>query len=207
MATQEMTTQEIYAILPDEYGWRKLPNGNDVHLENNVKLGKNVTLGNDVRLRNNVTLGNDVTLGNNVILRDNVHLGNYVTLGNNVHLRNYVTLGNNVILGDSVILGNNVKLGDGVTLENRVILGNNMRFDKTPLQIQCSPYIVYPHSETEIGVGCIVRPIEYWLAVTPGELAGELARHPECQPWSNYADAIDLVAKWMQAQGWHKAGH
>jgi hypothetical protein len=59
-----MTTQELYSIRPNEYGWRRLPNGNCVKLGNDVKLGNCVTLGNDVKLGNCVKLGNDVKLGN-----------------------------------------------------------------------------------------------------------------------------------------------
>ena len=39
-----MTTQELYNITPDSYGWRHLPN------RNRVLLGNGVQLGNDVRL-------------------------------------------------------------------------------------------------------------------------------------------------------------
>ena len=65
-----MTTKEMYAIVPNAQGCRKLPNG--FH----VKLGNGVTLGNGVKLGDYVTLGNGVTLG------DYVTLGNGVTLGN-----------------------------------------------------------------------------------------------------------------------------
>ena len=41
-----MTVKEIYAIQPDNNGWRVLPNGNQVFLGNGVTLGDFVTLGN-----------------------------------------------------------------------------------------------------------------------------------------------------------------
>lgn len=43
-----MTAQEIYNIVPDKNGWRKLPSGVFVKLGNGVELGDRVTLGNDV---------------------------------------------------------------------------------------------------------------------------------------------------------------
>jgi hypothetical protein len=75
-----------------------------------------------------------------------------------------------------------MKLGDGVT------------FDETPLQIQCHPYLVYPFSKTEIGVGCIVHEIDYWIK---SDIPEELAAHPECLPWDAYKKAIIMLAEWM----------
>ena len=149
-----MKIKEIYEIVPESNGWRKLPDGNCVKL------------------------------------------GDYVTLGNSVTLGDYVKLGNDVKLGDYVKLGNGVKLGDYVTLGNNVKLSDYVIFKQTPLQIQCHPYPVYPFSSTEIGVGCVVHSIDYWLAGEPSELTD----HPECQPWQNYQDAIALVAEWMKRQ-------
>ena len=40
-----MTTQEIYAITPNQSGWRKLPSGVVVKLGYGVKLGNGVKLG------------------------------------------------------------------------------------------------------------------------------------------------------------------
>jgi hypothetical protein len=42
------TAKEIYAITPDENGWRKLPSGVFVTLGNGVKLGNDVKLGHNV---------------------------------------------------------------------------------------------------------------------------------------------------------------
>ena len=61
-----MTAQEIYAITPDERGWRKLPSGVFVKLGDGVKLGNGVTLGNYVTLGDGVKLGNGVKLGDGV---------------------------------------------------------------------------------------------------------------------------------------------
>ena len=45
-----MTTEEIYAIKPDAFGWRRLPSGNYVILGDGVRLGNYVRLGNGVSL-------------------------------------------------------------------------------------------------------------------------------------------------------------
>lgn len=42
-----MTTQELYALPINQYGWRVLPTGNYVKLGDGVKLGNYVTLGDD----------------------------------------------------------------------------------------------------------------------------------------------------------------
>jgi hypothetical protein len=121
-------------------------------------------------------------------LGDDVTLGDWVTLGNRVKLGDGVKLGNGVKLGDWVTLGNRVKLGDWVKLGNRVTLV------QTPVQIYCHPYIVYPYSPTQIGVGCVIRDVAYWLR---SEDPDELKAHSECQPWSRYREAIALVAAHM----------
>jgi acyl-[acyl carrier protein]--UDP-N-acetylglucosamine O-acyltransferase len=183
-----MKIEEIYLIIPDKDGWRRLPNGN------NVTLGNWVILGNDVKLGNDVTLGNRVTLGNDVKLGNDVTLGYGVTLGNDVTLGNWVTLGNRVTLGNDVKLGNGVKLRNWVTLGNGMKLGDGVTFDETPLQIQCHPYLVYPFSKTEIGVGCVIHEIDYWLK---SGIPEELAAHPECLLWDAYKKAIIMLAEWM----------
>ena len=91
--------------------------------------------------------------------------------------------------GDGVTLGNGVTLGDGVRL------GDGVNYDKTPYQVKCHPYIVYPFDLNHIGVGCIVHPIAYW-----DKEPEELQEHPECLPWSQYQRAIDLVKTWIQDQ-------
>jgi len=91
--------------------------------------------------------------------------------------------------------GNRVTLGEGVKLGDRVTLGDRVIYQKTPMQIQCHPYIVYPSSQKNIGVGCIVHAIAYWMRK---EDPDELPDHPECQPWDNYRKAINFVAESMQ---------
>lgn len=86
------------------------------------------------------------------------------------------------VIGDWVKLGDEVKLGNGVMLKT------------TPVQVLCQPYIVYPYSPTEIGVGCVIQPVEYWLREADPD---ELAYHSECRPWSRYREAIQLVAAHM----------
>jgi hypothetical protein len=106
-----------------------------------------------------------------------------------------VRLGDYVTLGNGVLLGNGVRLGNGVQLGDHVRLGNGVHYKTTPLQVQCHPYIVYPYSLKEIGVGCIVHPSAYW-----DNEPEELAEHPECLPWSNYLEAIEMVKKWQSSQ-------
>jgi UDP-3-O-[3-hydroxymyristoyl] glucosamine N-acyltransferase len=169
-----MTTQEIYAIQPDDFGWRKLPTGNFVHLGNDVHLGTGVIL------------------GNWVILGDSTCLGIGARLGNDVHLGYGVTLGHGVTLGNDVTLGDDVHLGNRVSLIPRTQLASGVTLDKTPIQIQCNPYTVYQYSPTEIGVGCVIHDFEYWMR---SEDPDELKNHPECNPWSIYRDAIDFIIK------------
>ena len=125
---------------------------------------------------------------------DGVLLDNYVRLGNGVQLGNDVQLGKDVRLGDRVLLGNYVRLGNDVQLGKDVRLGNDVVLDRTPVQVLCHPYVVYPFSSTKIGVGCVVHCLEYWMQERDPR---ELASHPECEPWSRYREAIALVASHM----------
>ena len=58
-----MKIEEIYKIVPDENGWRLLPDGKSIRLGNRVSLGNWVLLGNWVSLGDRVSLGNWVSLG------------------------------------------------------------------------------------------------------------------------------------------------
>ena len=93
-----------------------------------------------------------------------------------------------------VTLGDRVTLGDGVTLGDWVTLGARVTITRTPVQVYCHPYLVYPHSPTQIGVGCVIHDVEYWMRPADPD---ELADHPECNPWSRYREAIALVAVHM----------
>ena len=51
-----MTTHDYYNIVPDENGWRMLPNGNK------FKLGVHSIIGNRAIIGNNVTIGDGAVL-------------------------------------------------------------------------------------------------------------------------------------------------
>ena len=112
----------------------------------------------------------------------------------NVEFLGTAFIGYDVRLGNYVQLGNGVQLGDGVLLGDAVQLGNDVVLDRTPVQVLCHPYVVYPFSSTKIGVGCVVHCLEYWAQERDPR---ELASHPECGPWSRYREAIALVASHM----------
>ena len=139
-----MTVQEMYDIVPDKGGWRRLPSGVF------VKLGYNVRRGDNVKLGNRVTLGDYVRLGDNVTLGDGVRLGEGVTLGNYVRLGNYMRLGEGVTLGNYVTLGNRVTLGDGVELGD------------TPLAIQGTRHLATNGEPGKIQIGCEVYTFAAW---------------------------------------------
>jgi hypothetical protein len=88
--------------------------------------------------------------------------------------------------------GERVFIGEGVSIGKGASIGEWVSIDKTPFQVLCHPYLVYPHSSTQIGVGCIIHNLAYWMR---SEDPDELVSHPECQPWSNYRLAIELVAR------------
>jgi len=62
-------------------------------------------------------------------------------------------------------------------------------------KVSAKPYLVYPYSLTQVGVGCVIHDIEYWMRP---EDPAELADHPECQPWSQYRAAVALVVAWIK---------
>lgn len=84
--------------------------------------------------------------------------------------------------------------GQLVKLGNLVTLGDRVTFTRTPVQVQCHPYIVYPYSRSKIGVGCVIKTAQTWRVL---KKQPELKGHPECQPWAQYRDAIKLVSTWL----------
>src|SRR5579875_2585986 len=214
-------TEYGWRLLPDGH-WVKF--GKEVALGATLTLGGEVVFGNLIEVGDNSIVGNNTIIGDETIIgyaayiNDKVRIGNNVRLGNKIVIGDWATLGNRVITGHKVWLGPDVKIGtktktdfnvkigkranigDWVSLGHRVKINADMsvadkiEFTNTPLQIQCHPYLVYPYSWREIGVGCVIHTIDYWLAGPPRELAW----HPECRPWSNYMEAIKMVASWIE---------
>ena len=100
--------------------------------------------------------------------------------------------GERVYIGDGAEIGAGAKIGDEAKIGAWAEIGDRAEIKHTPFQVFCSPYLVYPHSSTQIGVGCIVHDLAYWMRP---EDPDELADHPECLPWGNYRLAIELVAR------------
>jgi carbonic anhydrase/acetyltransferase-like protein (isoleucine patch superfamily) len=191
-ANEHMTVDEIMAAAQDNLGWRKLTNGRTIKIGFKVKLGNGAVVGDRAVLGNWAVLGNGAVVGNGAELGNWVELGNWAELGNGAVVGDRAVVGDGAVVGDRAVLGNGAVVGDGVVLGNGVQLGDLVTCTRTPLQVQCHPYPVYPNSPTKVGVGCLVRDIGYWLR---SEDPDELAEHTECQPWSTYRAAIALVVE------------
>lgn len=165
--------------------------GDHVHLGENAVVGDRVVLGKGVEIGANVVVGDYSRIGPGSRIRSGAVIGKYAVIGDRVLIGPQAEVGNDVVINDDVHIESRVRLGDGIVLLEGVKIGGS--FHRTPPQVQCDPYVVYPYDWDEIAVGCVVHPIEYWLKGEPEELGD----HPECQPWREYDRAIRLVADWL----------
>ena len=99
--------------------------------------------------------------------------------------------GNRFKIGAYAEIGQGAEIGPHAKIGPYAEIGARVKIERTPVQVYCHPYLVYPHSPTQIGVGCVIHDVEYWMRP---EDPAELPEHPECNPWSRYREAIALVA-------------
>ncbi len=124
-----MTTTELYAIPPDEYGWRRLPNGTSIKLGTGVTIGSQVTLGDGVIIGDEAAIGNKfkigrgVKIGNMVTISDSVRIGKVTSVGDWVTIGKLSTVGESVTIGDLVNIADSVKVGQSVKIADRVSIG------------------------------------------------------------------------------------
>jgi len=183
-----MKIEDIYKIVADENGWRLLPNGNHILLGVSAKIRASVQIGNWAQIGYRAQIGDWAEIGDWAKIGARAQIGDLAKIGAGVQIGDWAEIGDSAEIGAGVKIWASVKIGAGAKI------GANEKFDKTPVQVQCNPYLVYPYSKTDIGVGCIVHPVDYWMRDADPD---ELAEHPECKPWSTYREAINLVAKFM----------
>ena len=128
---KKYTQEEYDAIERDEYGVKRLPQGDYSQV---VFQGNDNKLGDGNMLDDGNKLGNWNELGDWNMLGDGNKLGNCNTLGNLNMLGDDNTLGNCNTLGNLNMLGDGNKLGDGNTLGDCNTLGDwNMLGDDNTL--------------------------------------------------------------------------
>ena len=71
-----MTTQDYYNIVPDENGWRILPNGNKFKLGLGCIIGKYASIGDGAQIGYRAIIGNAAKIGNGAYIENNVILRN-----------------------------------------------------------------------------------------------------------------------------------
>lgn len=64
MTTQPITTEQVYAIESDQYGWRHLPDGR------RVKVGAGVQVFDWARIGNEASIGDEATVGDRAYAAD-----------------------------------------------------------------------------------------------------------------------------------------
>ena len=146
----------------------------NINLNNNNKMYKNVKFGLNVILGKNVKIGKNSTIGHNSIIESNVRIGNNCHIGSNVIIKKTI-VGNNVSILDGaiigkkgfgffpnknrnikyphigmVIIGNNVEIGCNNTID-RGSLSNTIIEDNSFLDNQ-----VHIAHNVQIGKNCII---------------------------------------------------
>ena len=84
-----MTTQDYYNIVPDENGWRMLPNGDK------FKLGVHSIIGDWVKIGNNASIGTYVSIGNGAYIGNDVEIGDGTIIGKGATIDDDVSVSNN----------------------------------------------------------------------------------------------------------------
>ena len=146
-----MTDEEIYAIKPDEDGWRVLPNGYK------VKIGDSVSIGNGANIGDGAEIGNYASIGKSA------EIGSYASIGKSADLGSYVSIGGGANIGDGAEIGNGANIGDGAEIGNYASIGNGAEIGDN-LEILSGfaslsltdKWVVNPYSVGQIRCGCFI---------------------------------------------------
>ena len=140
-----MTDEEIYAIKPDEDGWRVLPNGYK------VKIGDSVSIGNGANIGDGAEIGNYASIGKSA------EIGSYASIGKSADLGSYVSIGNGANIGDGAEIGNDAKIGNYASIGNGAEIGDNLEILSGFASLSLTDkWVVNPYSVGQIRCGCFI---------------------------------------------------
>ncbi|HVJ09293.1 MAG TPA: hypothetical protein VM554_13005 [Acidisarcina sp.] len=176
-----LTNEELFALPVDEYGWRVLPDGDEVKIGHGAHFGISVSLGDEVRIGNETSIGGWGDIGDGVSLGDGLSIGNETRIGNRVCIGDHVRIGGLNVVGEGVSIGDGASLGDGVSIgpltrignharignetsiAGRAIIGERAIFHQSPLAVQGTMHLVNQHSLGKVAIGCLIHTVEHWL--------------------------------------------
>ena len=140
-----MTDEEIYAIKPDEDGWRVLPNGYK------VKIGDSVSIGNGANIGDGAEIGNYASIGKSA------EIGSYASIGKSADLGSYVSIGNGANIGDGAEIGNDAEIGNYASIGNGAEIGDNLEILSGFASLSLTDkWVVNPYSVGQIRCGCFI---------------------------------------------------
>ena len=140
-----MTDEEIYAIKPDEDGWRVLPNGYK------VKIGDSVSIGNGANIGDGAEIGNYASIGKSA------EIGSYASIGKSADLGSYVSIGGGANIGDGAEIGNDAKIGNYASIGNGAEIGDNLEILSGFASLSLTDkWVVNPYSVGQIRCGCFI---------------------------------------------------
>ena len=146
-----MTDEEIYAIKPDEDGWRVLPNGYK------VKIGDSVSIGDGANIGDGAEIGNDAEIGNYASIGKSAEIGSYASIGKSADLGSYVSIGNGANIGDGAEIGNDAKIGNYASIGNGAEIGDNLEILSGFASLSLTDkWVVNPYSVGQIRCGCFI---------------------------------------------------
>ena len=140
-----MTDEEIYAIKPDEDGWRVLPNGYK------VKIGDSVSIGNGANIGDGAEIGNYASIGKSA------EIGSYASIGKSADLGSYVSIGGGANIGDGAEIGNDAEIGNYASIGNGAEIGDNLEILSGFASLSLTDkWVVNPYSVGQIRCGCFI---------------------------------------------------
>ena len=108
------------------------------HIDDNVKIGKNVFI------LQNQTIQNDVILGDNVMIWSSNHIGHGSIIGNHTYVSSHVTISGHCKIGERVFFGVNSCVADFCNIENDCFIGMSCSVGKN---IKSGTYSVNKNTE------------------------------------------------------------
>lgn len=215
--TSNWDTWSGWKIAPDGLPWiakgSLLRHGEDVCLEEDVRIASYCQINDGVRLAKHVRLCSHVHIRKGVHIEESSIISGGVKIGERSRIMQNVSIGHDCIIGDRVCIAADVSIGDDVRIGSGCYIENKVVVDIDSNIGDCA--FIGPHAHHVIDLGC-VDGYRKCLAVVDGVAhigAGcrwftvdEGIRHWSDKPYRadtralmNYAAAIAISRGWRLA--------
>jgi len=146
----KFTAYSLYAIEPDKYGWRTLPDGRI------IKVGKDCDFGKNFYFEDIFSCGDRFYCGSNFRCGKWVEVGSDFRAGSNCQFGYCFKCGDHFLCKDNFrVICDNVTFGDYFRFQE-----DNITCGRPILSIICEQFICHEAEQGKIRIGCVTLPIE-----------------------------------------------